>query len=321
MDDGRTCPACGSPGLQPAGLPPGDRAVCPRCGRCWEDGGDGALVDALACPGCERRGTCESCPTWLVEERSRREVLADGQQVLIRPLLYGDRFELAAGFSGLSPRSRRHRFFAAPDELDPEELEYLTNLDYRDHFACAAVLEDGPVPKGVGVGRYLREEDDPTVAEVAVTVMDAYQRRGVGTLLTRMLGEVAVENGIRTFVSYVQWENAAAVELLAEEGSRVTPAEPGVARIEVRLPARVTEVPDSYLHRLIKAYVARVRAFGRRDGGDGSARDGGDGSARDGSSGGGSSGGGSSGDGSRAGQVTPSEPSSDRGRPRRTTRT
>ena len=118
------------------------------------------------------------------------------------------------------------------------------------------------MPKGVGVARYVREADDPTVAEVAVTVLDAYQRRGIGTLLTRTLGEVAAENGIRSFVNYVQWENAAAIELLTDEESRITPAEPGVARIEVDLPARVAEVPDPYLHRLIRAYAARVRDLG-----------------------------------------------------------
>jgi ribosomal protein S18 acetylase RimI-like enzyme len=236
--------------------------VCTHCGWCWEDGGDGVEVDSLACPGCERRGTCESCPTWLVETMSRRAVLSDGQPVLIRPLLYGDRFELAAGFTELSPRSRQHRFFNAPEELDDDELEYLTNLDYRDHFACAAVLEDRPVPKGVGVARYVRDDHDPAIAEVAVTVLDAYQHRGIGTLLTRNLGEVAAENGIRSFVNYVQWENAGAIELLTGEESRITPAEPGVARIEIDLPARVAEVPDSYLHRVISAYAARVRELG-----------------------------------------------------------
>jgi GNAT superfamily N-acetyltransferase len=204
----------------------------------------------------------ESCPTWLVEERSRREVLRDGQPVLIRPLLYSDRFELAAGFAALSPRSRRQRFFHTLKVLDDDLLEYLTNLDYRDHFACVAVLEDRPVPKGVGVARYVREAADPTVAEVAVTVADAYQRRGIGTLLVRTLGEVAAGNGIRTFVNYVRWDNAAAIELLADEQWRITPAEPGVARVEVDVPP-LGEVPDARLHRLIRTYVARMQDLGR----------------------------------------------------------
>ena len=117
-----------------------------------------------------------------------------------------------------------------------DELEYLTNIDYQSHFVFAALLLGGPAPMGIGVGRYLRDSSDPTIAEVAVTVMDVHQRRGVGTLLMRALGEVAAERGIRTFVSYVQWGNDLAVESLAREGARVLPDEPGIARIEIDVP-------------------------------------------------------------------------------------
>jgi GNAT superfamily N-acetyltransferase len=171
--------------------------------------------------------------------------------VLIRPLVYGDRFELATGFTELSLRSRQLRFFQPPEALGPDELEYLTNVDYRNHFAFAALLLGGPVPKGIGVGRYLRDPTDPAVAEVAVTVMDDHQRRGVGTLLTRALGEVAAERGIRTFVSYVHWGNDLAIEGLTREGARVTAAEPGIARVEVDVPGRVADVPDTLVHRVL----------------------------------------------------------------------
>ncbi len=238
MADVRTCRACGSTDLQPAG-PPTRRAVCGHCGRCWEDKGDGPEVDVLGCPGCPRRGACEACPTWLSESLTHRHVLDDGGEVLIRPLVYGDRFELAAGFTELSLRSRQLRFFRAPEALGPDELEYLTNIDYRNHFALAALLLGGAAPKGIAVGRYLRDPADPASAEVAVTVMDEFQGRGVGTLLTRALSEVAAERGVRTFVSYVQWDNDLAVDALAREGARVNSAEPGVARIEIDLPPRV----------------------------------------------------------------------------------
>lgn len=266
MDQGTACPACGSRALQPAGWGRVRRAVCARCGHCWERQGRGHEVDTLACPGCPRRGTCESCPTGLVAEMSERHVLPDGEQILIRPLLYGDRFELAAGFDELSLRSRRARFFDPPDELDGAELEYLTNIDYHDHYACAALAEGGPVPVGIGVARYVREADDPTTAEVAVTVADDHQRRGVGTLLSRALARAAVANGIRRFVSYVLWDNAAAIDMFTAQGTRVSPAEPGVARIEIDLPARADEVavlPDTYLHRLFATFAARVRAWSR----------------------------------------------------------
>jgi GNAT superfamily N-acetyltransferase len=263
MGDGRTCPACRSDDLQAAGPPPVRRAVCGHCGRCWEDDGRGAEVDTLTCPGCSRRGTCEACPTPLAESLTRRHLLGDGEEVEIRPLRYGDRFELATAFTGLSSGSRRSRFFDAHDELDPDELEYLTNIDYRDHFACVALLPGRPVPHGVGVGRYVRDPSDPAVAEVAVVVTDDHQRRGIGTLLTRRLGERAGEVGIRTFVCYILWVNKAPIDMLVAEGARVRPAEPGVARIELDVPARVDDVPDTDVHRIIATFAERARLLGR----------------------------------------------------------
>jgi GNAT superfamily N-acetyltransferase len=181
-------------------------------------------------------------------------------------LLYGDRSQLAAGFAALSRRSRRLRFFEAPDELDSDDLEYLTNIDYEDHFACVALLPDEPtrdgtrvgtvLGTGVGVGRYIREEDNPTFAEVAVTVLDEYQRRGIGTLLTSTLSDIAVQKGIKTFVSYIRWENQGAIDRLVADGARVAPSEPGVARVELDLPRASDELPDPYLHRILGAFAS-----------------------------------------------------------------
>jgi hypothetical protein len=62
-------------------------------------------------------------------------------------------------------------------------------------------------------------------------------------LLTQLLADVAASNGVRTFVSYVLWENADALALLRAEGARIGAAEPGIARIEIDLPAPPTRFP------------------------------------------------------------------------------
>jgi len=163
-------------------------------------------------------------------------VLADGTRVLIRPLIYSDRRRLAEGYALLSAESRRLRFFAAPDELSDEDLEYLTNLDYRDHFAWAAFGIDSPGSPGLAVARYIRDTNHPTTAEAAVTVLDEYQHRGLGTLLLLMLVDEASRNGITSFVNYVMWENEELLDELRAAGARVEPDEPGVARVEIAFP-------------------------------------------------------------------------------------
>jgi len=162
--------------------------------------------------------------------------LTDGTRVLVRALRPTDRYELARGYMQLSEEAKRRRFFSAPPELSEADLDYLTNLDYVDHFAWAAFALDEPGSPGVGVARYVRDHDRDDVAEAAVTVLDHYQGRGLGTLLLLHLAEEAQKNGIRTFVNYVLWENRALLEGLAAAGGRITPAEAGVARVEIDLP-------------------------------------------------------------------------------------
>ena len=230
------CPACGTITLIPAGPPGETRAVCQHCGRCWEAGDGWAEVDTLACPGCGQRAVCESRPTALVDAMASVHELADGARILIRPLLYGDRHELAEGYQQLSGKSRRLRFFSAPKGLSDEDVEYLTNIDYHDHFAWAAFAIDAPGSPGVGVARYIRDPIRPTQAESAVTVLDAYQHRGLGTLLLLLLADQAQRNGITTFVSYILWDNQDVLDALTAAGARIEPDEPGVARVEVDIP-------------------------------------------------------------------------------------
>ena len=98
----------------------------------------------------------EPDPGWF-EKRSSVVALDDGTRVLIRPIRSSDKSLLQDGIQRLSPQSRYLRFLHYLERLTAAELRYLTEIDYRDHFAWVAVAVDQPRPLGIGVARYIRD--------------------------------------------------------------------------------------------------------------------------------------------------------------------
>lgn len=190
-----------------------------------------------------------------IERRTMEAALADGARVRLRPIVPDDTDHILAAWNRLSPESRYRRFMSPMDELSPEMLAKLTEIDYADHFAWAAFALDEPGGPGIGVSRYIRTADDPEVAEAAVTVIDEYQGRGLGTLLLQALGAVALENGIKRFRGYVLSENRAIREVVEASGTRIVHDAPGVDMIEVDLPSE-DDIRGSPLYRALRA-VAR----------------------------------------------------------------
>lgn len=79
--------------------------------------------------------------------------------------------------------------------LSQEQLDYLSRLDYVDHFAfCVLKTSSDPhsTDNGIGVGRYIREYDDSELAEWTVTVLDSYQGCGLGSALLYALSLVLI---------------------------------------------------------------------------------------------------------------------------------
>ncbi len=142
------------------------------------------------------------------------------------------------------------------EELSEEQLRYLTEIDYVDHFAWVALNLDEAGSPGMGVSRYVRIPDEPEVAEAAVTVVDDYHGRGLGTLLLEALGAVALENGIKRFRGYALEANRAIREVLQAMGASIEHDSPGMLRIEVDLPLRAEELRGSPLGEVLRA-VAR----------------------------------------------------------------
>lgn len=191
-------------------------------------------------------------PTELIEQKRREIALPDGGRLLIRPVIADDKQRLKEGFERLSPESRYRRFMSVQGRLSEQNLAYLTEIDYRNHFAWAAFDLDQPDTPGVAVARYVRLARDPEVAEAAVAVLDTHQKRGIGSLLLQALGAVALENGIKRFAGYLLAENRPAAELLGRLGGAVSFDSTGMARYEIDLPAQAERLADSPVYAILK---------------------------------------------------------------------
>ncbi len=123
-------------------------------------------------------GACapQRYPAHLVASRR----LADGTAIVIRPIQPEDDAIERAFISGLSSDTRYNRLLGAR-KLTPEEIRRLTRIDYAQEMAFVAVTGQGAQLRLLGVARYVRDAD--AAAEFAVVVADAWQRKGLGTVL------------------------------------------------------------------------------------------------------------------------------------------
>jgi RimJ/RimL family protein N-acetyltransferase len=167
------------------------------------------------------------------QARGKRVMLRDGSKVLIRPVRSGDASLLADGFARLSPQSRWMRFLGTKTSLSAAELRYFTEVDHHDHEAIGALsAADG---RGVGIARYVRDSNDPQSAEIAVTILDDWQGRGLGTELLARLSDRARQAGIDRFTALVGAENTAMAGLLRKMGACLVGRGPGTVEYEVAL--------------------------------------------------------------------------------------
>ena len=163
----------------------------------------------------------------------RTVVLRDGSAVLIRQVRSTDAAPLADGFGRLSAASRQMRFLGVKKELSAAELRYFTDVDHHDHEALAAV--DRADGQGVGIARYVRDAGDPQAAEIAVTIVDDWQGRGLGTELLAALSDRARQEGIRRLTALADAGNVAVAALLRNAGARLVRRERGTVEYEITL--------------------------------------------------------------------------------------
>ncbi|HEY7868168.1 MAG TPA: GNAT family N-acetyltransferase [Methylomirabilota bacterium] len=148
------------------------------------------------------------------KELEREIQLRDGARLRLRPIRSDDQERLIAFYDGLSRYTAYQRFFTVMKRLPPDWAHLLANVDYQRRLALIAEHGPAEAPELVGVARY-----EPTghadTAEVAFVIQDAWQNRGLGTILLDALLEAAEARGIERFRAWVLAGNARMIDLLA----------------------------------------------------------------------------------------------------------
>ena len=145
--------------------------------------------------------------------------LRDGSAARIRPVRPEDKMRIQCGMKLLSSESRYLRFFNDAAELSPQLLQYLTDVDQKNHVAWIAINPSLPGEPGMGIARFIRLPGEPYVAELALTVVDKFQGLGLGAALLNILLVRAEQLNIRTLRAVVLPDNYRVIRWMRRLGA------------------------------------------------------------------------------------------------------
>lgn len=172
-------------------------------------------------------------------ERTTR--LRDGTPVLLRGARPEDSPLVQMGFAQLSDRSRQFRFLRAMPRLSDDDLSFLAGADGNEVIGALDLSAADPRP--VGMARYVRLPARAEAAEVAITVVDSHQGRGLGSLLFGCLAWQAQAAGLGGFVALVHAGNVRMRRLLEDLGATVEQDDEGEMQYLLALSADVGAYP------------------------------------------------------------------------------
>ncbi|KNB43710.1 cyclic nucleotide-binding protein [Blastocystis sp. subtype 4] len=154
-----------------------------------------------------------------------------GKDIIIRPVAPRDKSRFMKGIQQLSADTLFLRFLSPIRELSSSQVDYLLNVDFDDHYAFAAVVDEPSYP-GMAITRYIRSFENPTEAEWAVTVVDQYQGLGLGRILLYLMNLVEVlggfDHGIRSFSATIHPTNRRILAWMEELKATSVQTEDGI---------------------------------------------------------------------------------------------
>jgi len=168
------------------------------------------------------------------DKYSAIERLRDERRLEIRALTSEDRSDLIIAVARTSAESLRRRFFVPKRSFTDQETAFFLNVDFVNHVALVAVLEEGGRPVIAGGGRYIVVR--PGEAEIAFAVVDQYQGQGIGKALMRHLATIAQAASLKRLSAEVLAENVPMLRLFEQSGLPMsTKREADVLHVTLRL--------------------------------------------------------------------------------------
>ena len=152
-----------------------------------------------------------------------RELLRDGSPIEIRALRHEDEADMLAAIEQTSVQSLQRRFFVIKRRFSEQERAYFMDIDFKNHVAIVALADETDRKAIVGGGRYIVFE--PGRAEMAFVVIDAWQGRGVGSVLMRHLIKIANDAGLKELTAEVLPENKAMIKVFGKFGFSPAPSQ------------------------------------------------------------------------------------------------
>jgi ribosomal protein S18 acetylase RimI-like enzyme len=162
------------------------------------------------------------------------EAMRDGRKLEIRALRPQDLTDLRAAVDRTSAQSLYRRFFGAKRSFSDKEVAFFVNVDFANHVALVAVVEERGHAAIVAGGRYIVQQ--PGTAEIAFIVVDEYQGQGVGSALLRHLAILARNAGLKEFAAEVLPENIPMLKTFEKSGLKMsTKREAGTVHVALEL--------------------------------------------------------------------------------------
>ncbi len=166
----------------------------------------------------------------------RHVSLRDGAEITLRPIRPEDAEMEQAFVKSLSEDTRYFRFMDALRELPRSLLVRFTQLDYQREMAIIALAGTGDAEQQVAVARYTTNPDGES-CEFAVVIADAWQGKGLGTILMRYLMQIAGSRGLKIMEGEVLGTNPNMLHLMASLGfaSKTSPEDPAIRLVSATL--------------------------------------------------------------------------------------